>query len=205
MSRVPHPGRKSDWPQCSVEGCENGSVVLSRELCETHYRRWRNYGDPTHYPSSEDRYNWRGDDITYRAMHLRLRRMRGNPDQFQCVTCGEIAAEWAYDGSCPREKRQLHGYYVLRYSPDIDRYEPKCTRCHRRADNKGALVSAFGEMKTLREWSMDPRCAMNVDGINRRVTRLGWDYEKAIAKPPRKISPRGEGYRSRINPSPRKS
>jgi hypothetical protein len=42
-------------------------------------------------------------------------------------------------------------------------------------------VSAFGECKTLSEWSRDPRCAVDFNTLHRRVN-YGWDIEEAITK-----------------------
>ena len=41
-------------------------------------------------------------------------------------------------------------------------------------------LSAFGETKTMREWSKDPRCQVKYDTLVDRVARAGWPPEKAI-------------------------
>ncbi len=44
------------------------------------------------------------------------------------------------------------------------------------------LVKAFGQEKTIREWSEDRRCSVGVQGIRNRL-RSGWPAEKAISAP----------------------
>lgn len=64
------------------------------------------------------------------------------------------------------------------YEPDncrfVDRIEQmrnrKCTR----------FVNAFGERKTLREWSYDPRCVVKKDTLRNRIYSYGWDGERAL-------------------------
>lgn len=86
---------------------------------------------------------WIGDAASYSAVHTRM----GSASTHACVDCGESAEEWAYNGGCPRElicpRRQL------RYSPDPERYSPRCKSCHlaqdRVRDEKGRLASKGGD------------------------------------------------------------
>jgi hypothetical protein len=48
---------------------------------------------------------------------------------------------------------------------------------------RNILVTAFGETKTLSEWSKDNRCCVNERIISHRVRRFGWHPEKAITTP----------------------
>lgn len=44
-------------------------------------------------------------------------------------------------------------------------------------------ITAFGETKTLVEWSEDSRCMVRYDGLKVRVKKMGWDSERAITTP----------------------
>lgn len=46
-------------------------------------------------------------------------------------------------------------------------------------------LTAFGESKTLHEWSIDPRCKVDKNTLWYRKSK-GWDMEKAITTPPAK-------------------
>lgn len=43
-------------------------------------------------------------------------------------------------------------------------------------------IPAFGQQKTFREWSLDPRCRASLDSLRKRI-RSGWDAETAISTP----------------------
>lgn len=119
-----HPGRGA----CSVDGCQapaNGG----RGWCNRHYLRWRKTGDPL-TPTGRLP-NWTGDDATYAAVHLRLRKQRGPVSLLPCTECGGAARHWAYDHADPNEKVSEQG---LPYSTDLAHYQPMCITCHRRYD-----------------------------------------------------------------------
>lgn len=40
-------------------------------------------------------------------------------------------------------------------------------------------ATAFGETKTLKEWSADPRCKISYEALWKRLD-LGWDVEEAL-------------------------
>ncbi len=46
------------------------------------------------------------------------------------------------------------------------------------------LRTAFGETKSVRGWSKDPRCIVSYETLSERLSRLKWDIEKAILTPP---------------------
>ena len=57
---------------------------------------------------------------------------RGPASGRRCAGCAAPAACWSYDGTDPDERTDpARGY---RYSLDLDRYQPRCRSCHRRAD-----------------------------------------------------------------------
>lgn len=80
-------------------------------------------------------HTWRGDDIGYQAAHLRVKKARGSAVEHPCIDCGGTAREWSYTGGCPRELVAGDGpWRGITYSPDPERYVPRCVPCHRRFD-----------------------------------------------------------------------
>lgn len=69
-------------------------------------------------------------DVSYAQAHLRLKIDRGRPREYECVSCGAQAREWAYMGGCPDERTERG----RKYSVDQSRYAPMCVSCHRRQD-----------------------------------------------------------------------
>lgn len=53
---------------------------------------------------------------------------------------------------------------------------------------KNRIIDAFGETKTIAEWTRDDRCMVSYRLLSTRITKLGWDHEQAITQKPRKIS-----------------
>lgn len=128
---------------CSITGCEKS--VKSLGWCSMHCARFYRHGDPyTHIhqrdrdlSTGKDHWNWTGDEVSYFAMHQRLRRLRGRASQMKCVDCDRAAQQWSY--SRRGGDRQREGQWGP-YSISIDDYEPRCIKCHKRhdlADNKG--------------------------------------------------------------------
>jgi hypothetical protein len=64
------------------------------------------------------------DHKAYTAVHVRLLRSRGSAAQHQCIDCGQIAREWSYN----------HSQSNVRYSLNLDDYDPRCRACHVRFD-----------------------------------------------------------------------
>lgn len=46
------------------------------------------------------------------------------------------------------------------------------------------MMEAFGESKTLRDWSRDARCKVGLRTLRNRLSINGWEIERAIATPP---------------------
>lgn len=70
--------------------------------------------------------------VKYSTVHDRLRNKRGNARDQRCTDCGKQAHDWSYDGLDQNELvDQGH-----RYSPDSERYVPRCRSCHNRHDGK---------------------------------------------------------------------
>lgn len=132
-----HSGARRWLCRCD---CGEEKVILGSSLrsgvttsCGCYQREvatefWRRVGSANH----------RGDDVSYRSAHLRLRRERGRAAEMDCVDCAGPAAEW----SLPRDATPSmwgdvgDGKVVCRYSPDPAVYEPRCVRCHRRYDRR---------------------------------------------------------------------
>ncbi|BDZ41626.1 hypothetical protein GCM10025865_09250 [Paraoerskovia sediminicola] len=69
--------------------------------------------------------------ITYKGAHRRVGRRRGRARDHGCVDCGGPARHWCYTHDDPAELEDGRGY---EYSPDPQRYEPRCVSCHKHVD-----------------------------------------------------------------------
>lgn len=67
------------------------------------------------------------------------------------------------------------------YAPDNCRWATWSTQAYNRRSNPP--LTAFGETKHLTEWVKDPRCAVTIDSVSRRL-RLGLTLEEALTTPP---------------------
>ena len=65
----------------------------------------------------------------YGAVHKRLRKRRGSAAALLCVDCGLPADQWSWSGVGDVLTQVWNGKRV-RYSLDLDTYEPRCRRCH---------------------------------------------------------------------------
>lgn len=78
---------------------------------------------------------WRGDDVSYQGVHVRLVAQRGKASAHLCVDCRQAAQDWSYEGGSEQERRD--GKFGLRYTTDLSMYAPRCRKCHRAHDRKG--------------------------------------------------------------------
>lgn len=129
---VPAVAVKTPGAVCSIERCGKPHVAVG--YCQMHYTRYRRHGDPSITRKTTLRYGeansmWRGADVGYHGLHIRVRKALGRASDFLCP-CGAQAAEWAYDHGDPNERSSPQGAY----STDLDHYQPMCVRCHRRLD-----------------------------------------------------------------------
>lgn len=98
-------------------------------MCGMHYQRVRR-GQSLDTPP---RYG--GSAIGYHMAHLRAKQLWGTARSYPCVSCGEPAREWAYDGTDPQEQPHVNADgYTLMYSAWPEFYKPLCVRCHRNED-----------------------------------------------------------------------
>ena len=68
------------------------------------------------------------------------------------------------------------------YTPENCRWTTRQVNSNNTRFNRHLV--AFGERKTVAEWSRDPRCAVRYDTLYTRIHKYGWDAERAIAMPP---------------------
>lgn len=67
------------------------------------------------------------------------------------------------------------------YEPSNCRWVTRFANCRNRSNN--VMVAAFGETKTLIEWTEDPRCVVGYINLRQRIRNYGWDAEAAITTP----------------------
>lgn len=127
---------KTTAPICTIEGCKTEAKRAKRTLCHKHYSRIKRHGSsdivlPRPRPRGHDNPNYKGDAITVKAAHMRVRAERGPASDHQCIDCAGQAAHWSYDHQDPNEQlSEKHGPY----SAKTEHYHPRCVPCHKRFD-----------------------------------------------------------------------
>jgi hypothetical protein len=90
--------------------------------------------------------------------------------------------EWAvangYNDTLTIERVDVNGHYC----PANCTFIPKAQQSNNKQDTR--YMTAFGETKSRREWSQDPRCRVSYTALKKRTYR-GWDDENAISTPER--------------------
>lgn len=71
--------------------------------------------------SGEDNHNWRGEDVGYHGMHIRVRKQRGKADH--CERCGASDPALNYDWAS-----------LVDNPRSVDDFAPMCRSCHRKFD-----------------------------------------------------------------------
>lgn len=66
------------------------------------------------------------------------------------------------------------------YSPDNCRWVITVVQANNKRTN--VILSAFGETKTLTEWSRDPRCVVTHEALRTRIKK-GWPTERSLTAP----------------------
>jgi hypothetical protein len=89
------------------------------------------------------------DVVSYSQAHLRLKTDRGRADQYECISCGGQAREWAYMGDGSDALTDDLGRL---YSTDQTAYEPMCVACHRRHDRAVADGRPIDECPRGHKW-----------------------------------------------------
>lgn len=131
--------------------------------------------------------------LVWRGMHSRCENKNvagyANYGLRGIYVCDEWAefepfAEWAekngYEEGLQIDRKENDGPY----SPDNCRFVTRINNCNNKSDNH--RVAAFGEIKTLAEWSRDPRCQVGYHVLRDRILRPNWTPEDAISRPRRK-------------------
>lgn len=116
-------GELLDVPSCSNTELSHYAPVEAQGLCSRCYQRKR-FGIPLDKFSS-------GQSISYDRVHRRIAEQRGRASEYDCL-CGEPAKTWACVGEKTLE--EVRGGSLVRYSPNIEDYEPRCGRCARLLD-----------------------------------------------------------------------
>jgi hypothetical protein len=145
--------RVTPLPTCSVveRGEKCNGVHVAQGFCDLHYRRFQRHGDPLFVTERKD-WNHHGYFVevpTYASMHQRIYRKRGKASTYTCINCGTTAAEWA----CIRNKtvEGTHCGIKVRWSINVDDYDPMCSRCHARLDAQAIAGEAHYAAKLNEE------------------------------------------------------
>lgn len=141
-------------PFCKAVGCAkrwHDTASVNRPYCRMHLDRLQRTGD-AYVTASQLRgpYRKSGSDVTYGQAHRRASALWGPAKRHPCVTCGNLAAQWAYDGTDPTQLLDLarvkgSAYF---YSEWPEFYMPMCTKCHRARDS----ASMQAELREYRIW-----------------------------------------------------
>lgn len=102
-----------------------------------------------------------------------------------------ICEEWRRSFAAFRDWSLAHGYREGLWIDRIDNngpYSPENCRWTTREESarntrRNYQITAFGETKTLVEWSLDQRCRVYYELLRARVKSLGWEPERAITAP----------------------
>ena len=82
-------------------------------------------------------------------------------------------------GKRPTSKHSIDRIEVNgNYEPENCKWSTKTEQANNTRRNK--LISAFGEIKTIAQWSKDERCVVRYHGLLYRINKLCWEAEKAI-------------------------
>jgi hypothetical protein len=130
------------------------------------HRCWTKFRQRCSNPRDPDYKNYGGRGITYAT----------------CWTQYEAFRDWAlangYQNNLTLERKDVNG-----------NYEPNnCTwatqKEQARNQRRSRIITAFGETKQFVDWVQDPRCAVSMNTLSRRLYKYNWDPERAITEPP---------------------
>jgi len=86
--------------------------------------------------------------------------------------------EWSiangYDETLTIDRKDNNG----NYEPDNCQWVTFTVNCNNKRNNH--LGTAFGEIKTLAQWSKDERCVVGYNTLRDRIGTCGWDTERAL-------------------------
>lgn len=101
---------------------------------------------------------------------------------------------WAYEKGWERGRSLNRIDNNGPYAPWNCNWQDARSQARNRRSN--TVLSAFGETKTLVEWSEDSRCRVAYNSLLHRI-RMGWSHSDAISLDPKRGSPRGYKRKSR--------
>lgn len=120
--------------ECWVDGCESMASHVNG-LCRNHHLGYKRNGDFEHHGYGPLNTNWLEDhELTYTAMHQRIRRSRGVAKSYQCTDCDSTAQHWSYDHNAEDERQGEIDGYIVPFSTSIHDYSPRCVPCHKKMD-----------------------------------------------------------------------
>lgn len=144
--------RMKQPPRCLFDGCTGKPV--SKGYCGSHYVQLKKHGQMQPIRTIFD-------ECTYIAAHHRCRTLWGSARQYPCVTCGNPAEDWAYDGTDPTELFDNERVeWVVAYSRFPEFYMPMCKPCHKSRDIERVLA----ERRLYREWRQSRGQQLGGDG-----------------------------------------
>ena len=120
---------------CTFPACDRDQ--RRNDLCDPHSLQLKRWGyllpigmKPRNPKQAKEHYS-----ESYTAVHHRLRSWLGPASQYVCVSCGESAKDWSYNG---KDTSPLIGDVrpgrSAEYSSDLTFYEPLCRGCHTKRD-----------------------------------------------------------------------
>lgn len=125
--------RVPDAP-CIVEGCGVPAFTIKGE-CRNHALWRKRNGDYINRNHGSLHWKWlEPDELTWSAIHQRVRKTFGKAREYDCVDCGKRAAHWSYNHQDPNERLDEVAGYVIPVGTSIEFYEPRCVPCHKRLD-----------------------------------------------------------------------
>lgn len=93
----------------------------------------------------------------------------------------EAFAEWALANGYQEDLQIDRRDNDAGYSPENCRFVTYTENANNKRNNH--FLEAFGERKTLAEWSRDPRCVVNLSALYDRCKYPDWTNEEIISKP----------------------
>jgi hypothetical protein len=97
-------------------------------------------------------------------------------------------SQWVKDKRCVVKKGTLQRRLRLGWDPEEALTAKPLSGRHYKPKKDSKFYTAFGEKKTLFQWSKDDRCKVSYKMLWQRVEIHGWDIKKAVTKPPKSLS-----------------